>query len=156
MNMVKRYTWCNAPEGHHEVVLAKDYDILAAELAALKERHEFKSNLTDRIRELEAALRDMVEAAEIGKVFTSGSRINPVLLRARAALTAPETNCTCAAPVGMPHLDTCRSKYLALETPEEQCSVCPECKTILGFHQPECSRWKAETDAQQYRDQCGG
>jgi len=78
----------NAVRGHAEAMSAK-----AAGLDAVV------THQRARIRALEAALRDMVEAAEIGKVFTCGSRINPVLLRARAALTPSETACEPRKPM---------------------------------------------------------
>lgn len=107
--MVKRYRpredsggWTTGMEEAADGSYVRIIDY-AAELALWKSNHAFASKLADdltqdgikdraRIRELEAALRDMVEAAEVGKVFTSGSRINPVLLKARDALSAPETS----------------------------------------------------------------
>jgi len=81
--MVKRYTWCNAPEGHHEVVLATDYDTLAAELGRAKADADLrwengfqnaKLQFEARIRDLEAKLQHWLNAYGSTDAISSDTR----------------------------------------------------------------------------------
>lgn len=90
------------------VVLASDYDALATELQQqATDAQEDSEKDQARIAQLETALRKIANQSaqdyEDPEEEAYASR--------DIARTVLETDCDCAAPAGMPHMDTCRTKY---------------------------------------------